>query len=348
MTPTERQRLHGPDLARFVAFAGMVIVNFHIVMGAEADTGPLSSFVNFLGGKAAATFVVLAGLGLGLAAGAGRSSFALTARRAAFLLVVGLVNMTVFDADILHYYAFYFLFAGLVIGWSTRWLIAAMAALSLAFVVMLLALDYDKGWNWDTYTYSGFWTVDGFVRNLFFNGWHPVAPWLAFALYGIVLSRLDLASRRVAWRLTLVGLATVVAVSVLSAWLMAVVAQSDAEAANLFTTSPIPPMPLYVIAGMGSAAFVIGACLLITASPVITGALSPLIAAGRQTLTLYIAHILIGMGALEALGLIEERSTAESVIASGTFCALAVTYAWLCKRWFKRGPAEAAMRAVAG
>ena len=108
------------------------------------------------------------------------------------------------------------------------------------------------------------------------------------------------------------------------------------------------PMPLYLTAGMGSAAFVIGACLLLTASPAGTRALSPLIAAGRQTLTLYIAHILVGMGTLEALGLLEGQTAATSLAASAVFCLAAAIYAVVWSRWFKRGPAEAAMRRIAG
>ena len=63
----------------------------------------------------------------------------------------------------------------------------------LSSVAMMLLLDYETGWNWSDYSYHGFWTPTGFVRNLFFNGWHPVFPWLGFLLFGIILSRLSLA-----------------------------------------------------------------------------------------------------------------------------------------------------------
>lgn len=61
-------RLEGLDLARYVAFVGMVIVNFKIAMGAEGGEGLLNLLTTALEGRAAATFVVLAGIGLGLAA----------------------------------------------------------------------------------------------------------------------------------------------------------------------------------------------------------------------------------------------------------------------------------------
>jgi uncharacterized membrane protein YeiB len=70
--------------------------------------------------------------------------------------------------------------------------------------------------------------------------------------------------------------------------------------------------------------------------------------AGRQTLTLYVAHIVLGMGTLEALGMLGGQSLAQSVTASVAFCALATLYAWVWARWFKRGPIEALMRKTAG
>lgn len=57
-------RLHGLDIARFFAFVGMVLVNFRIAAMVEATPGWASSLTNHMEGRAAALFVVLAGLGL--------------------------------------------------------------------------------------------------------------------------------------------------------------------------------------------------------------------------------------------------------------------------------------------
>lgn len=106
-------RLEGLDVARFLALAGMVIVNFNVVMVTVGDdTGPFSAVAELLQGRAAATFVVLAGVGLGLNAMRHdwNQTLATTLKRAAFLLIVGFLNLLVFDADIIHYYTFYFLF----------------------------------------------------------------------------------------------------------------------------------------------------------------------------------------------------------------------------------------------
>ena len=176
-------RLDGLDLARFLAFAGMVMVNFKVVTGASAAAadGVLGILVGALEGRAAATFVVLAGVGLGLASlkDINRTT-AVILRRAVFLLVVGLANALVFEADIIHYYAFYFLVGVFLLPLSNRLVLLGIVMANLVFCCMILLLDYNQGWNWENLTYSDFWTPAGFVRNLFFNGWHPVFPWVGF------------------------------------------------------------------------------------------------------------------------------------------------------------------------
>jgi uncharacterized membrane protein YeiB len=107
------ERLIGLDVARYFAFVGMVIVNFDVAMsyGVQSNGGFFNELIGQLQGRASATFVVLAGIGLGL------SSFKIQnqtvniiVKRAIFLLILGLLNMSIFAGDILHYYAFYFLF----------------------------------------------------------------------------------------------------------------------------------------------------------------------------------------------------------------------------------------------
>jgi uncharacterized membrane protein YeiB len=346
-------RLHGLDLARYFAFVGMVIVNFKIAMGVEGGTGSLGFLVTAIEGRAAATFIVLAGIGLGLAGVKGLDqTITVTIKRALFLLVIGLLNMTIFDADILHYYAFYFLFGVLLLPRGKWVLIGTLIALNLAFVIMILTLDYDAGWNWNSYIYSGFWTPIGFVRNLFFNGWHPVIPWLGFLLFGIVLSRVTLANRRTQLKLVAGGAIAFATAEGLSALLLFWLLPERADLAELLTTAPVPPMPLYMLAGIGAGCVVVGLCLLISDGLMKTGILRLLAPAGRQTLTLYIAHVLIGMGTLEAFGMLDgqtgEQTVGQAVAASLLFCAIATLYALIWSRWFKRGPVEALMRKCAG
>lgn len=342
-------RLTGLDVARYLAFVGMVIVNFRTVMVPAEGSGLLHALVGALEGRAAATFVVLAGVGLGMAATrAGIDTVSVTLRRAAFLMVLGLANLLVFDADILHYYAVYFLFGALLLSVRSRNLIALIVGLNAAFVAMLFVLDYEAGWNWTDLSYSDLWTVEGFLRHLFFNGWHPVVPWLGFLLFGIVLSRLKLQRRSTQWVLMIGGLIAICLAEGVSALLTPWAAAIDPELVSLVGTEPLPPLPLYGLAGMGVAAFVIGLCLAASPFWVRSGLNAALVPAGRQTLTLYVAHIFIGMGVLEELGMLQGQSLETALAAALIFCAGATVYAALWSRWIKRGPIESVMRRVAG
>ena len=109
------ERLIGLDVARYFAFVGMVLVNFDIVMamsyGVQSNGGFFDEVIGQLRGRASATFVVLAGIGLGLSSFKRKSRTRnIIVKRAIFLLIIGLLNMSIFAGDILHYYAFYFLF----------------------------------------------------------------------------------------------------------------------------------------------------------------------------------------------------------------------------------------------
>ena len=179
------ERLIGLDIARYLAFVGMVLVNFDIAMsyGVQSNEGFFKEFIGQLQGRASATFVVLAGIGLGLSSFKKESQTVNTiVKRSIFLLILGLLNMTIFEGDILHYYAFYFLFGIFLLPFSNRVLISVIGILNIGFFGMVLFIDYESGWNFEELTYSGFWTIDGFIRNLFFNGFHPVFPWLGFFL----------------------------------------------------------------------------------------------------------------------------------------------------------------------
>ena len=338
-------RLHGLDFARFLAFAGMVFVNFHVVTGLGDGEVWATGFLTLLEGKAAATFVVLAGIGFGLGARRDKTfNFEVTIlKRAAFLLVIGLLNSLVFSADILHYYAVYFVFGLLIVRRSS--LMVTLVAVNLPFVFLLLlgVINYEAGWNWQTFEYLDFWTLEGFTRNLLFNGWHPVVPWLSFLLLGIELSRFDLAEKKTHNYFILAGLG-----ALLIAYMGAYSGTAlYPEMAEIFTLSPIPPFPLYMLAGSGAAVLIIGLSLKIFAHGPVKW-LTPFTKTGKQALTLYIAHIFVGMGALEAFGLLGGQSAELSIFASSLFIISAVIYAVIWAQFFRAGPIEWLMRRIAG
>lgn len=339
-------RLEGLDVARLFALIGMVIVNFNIVMVTHVEAADIGlDFSTLLQGRAAALFVVLAGIGFGL--GFARYEWGeyvgLTLRRAAFLFVIGLLNFLIFSADIIHYYAFYFVF-GIVFLRVPNWGIwLAIVGLIIGFLGLILGLNFDQGWVWETFTYEGFWTVEGFVRNLMFNGWHPIIPWLAFFLLGIRLSRLDLAQTKIQIRLLVSGVLTFAIAVGVSHVIMGVV---DTDTAILFQTLPVPPVPLYMCAGAGFACAMIGVCLLVEPKLRAYKLLDIFTRPGRMTLTFYIAHIFLGMGVLERLGMLGAQTARMSLFASMVFCCVIVVFAFFWSQKFKRGPLETVMRKI--
>lgn len=346
LKPHSLPRLDGLDLARFISFVGMVIVNFTLAMGAPTNGGLLSLLVSALEGKAAATFVVLAGIGLGLSSQ--REDYSrtlkLTLKRSLFLFILGLLNMLIFNADILHYYAFFFLFGAFFITIRSRWILMAIILLNIAFVLMIFIFNFNAGWNWEKFSYSGFWTPIGFIRNLFFNGFHPIIPWMCFFLFGIVLSRLPLNDTKTQVKLILTGAIGYILVEVIAQAMTSYLLNISVELSTLTTTEPIPPMPLFLIAGFSVASFVIGICLRFSKALDTMGVLRVITPAGKQTLTLYIAHVIIGMGTLESLGMLNNQPLELACISALIFCLVATTYAYIWAKFFKRGPIESLMR----
>ncbi len=331
----------------------MVIVNFQVVMRdlTIQSANWLEGTLILFEGKAAATFVVLAGIGVGLAfQRAAPQGFRITMlKRSLFLLAIGLINMTIFDADIIHYYAFYFAIGIWFLPLGKTQLLLATAAIILAFPLLQLIANYDTGWNWDTLTYSGMWTIDGFFRNLTFNGWHPIVPWLGFFTFGIYLSKLNLSNATTAKNLAIVGAIGSVVTPILSAVILIVATPIfGADAATMFATSPIPPGPFYMLAGISAAMLVIGLCLLVPSAAYHNLPLKTLCKTGQQTLTLYFAHIWIGIGVIEAMGLIGATSAQTALGAAALFVVLATIYVVLWNQFLKRGPLEELMRRTAG
>ena len=244
------ERLIGLDVARYFAFLGMVIVNFDVAMsyGVQSNGGFFNELIGQLQGRASATFVVLAGIGLGLSSFKRESQTVnIIIKRAIFLLILGLLNMSIFEGDILHYYAFYFLFGVFLLPFSDRILIWIIGLLNLVYFCMILSIDYEAGWNFEELTYSGFWTIDGFARNLFFNGFHPILPWLGFFLLGILLSRASLRERQVQIKMITWGLAAIIFSEIMSFIFSCYLIPTDSELQFLVMTESMPPMPLSLI-----------------------------------------------------------------------------------------------------
>ncbi len=354
-------RIVGYDLARSLAIFGMVLVNYKIAMGAQQN-GPawLVDLAGLIDGRAAALFVVLAGVGISLLSQAGRvgkdpqrvaRDRRTLLRRSLFLFVIGSLYTSIYSADILHFYGLYIAVAALALTTSERRLWVASVGLVLLFVALCFVLDYEQGWDWKALEYQGLWTPSGAIRHLFFNGFHPVVPWLGFLFLGMVIGRQDMgdatARRRVlAWG---VGVA-LIAESASRILLHVLLRDTSADEAEVmvavFGTGPMPPLPLYMLAAGGTACAIIAASVALGQMHGSKPWLRPFVATGQLALTLYVAHVLVGMAILEVMGRLENQTLPFALLAASVFCATSVVFASAWRGRFKRGPLEAIMRAL--
>ncbi|MCJ8322650.1 MAG: DUF418 domain-containing protein [Rhizobiales bacterium] len=353
-------RIAGLDFARFIAFTGMVFVNFKIAMlPLDANLGAIGWFFGLLEGRAAALFVILAGIGLGLNLKITQlnrqknSVFAyLTVKRGLFLFAIGMLNAVIFEADILHYYGVYFIFAAFLAPLSSARLRVIIVAIMLAATIMLLVFNFDEGWNWQTYEYTGFYTLSGGIRNLFYNGWHPVLPWMAFLLIGILLSRVNLVAKKVQLKMILGGIGITLIGYLISVNLVNMLFSSnDAELSELIplvSMGPVPATLLYMMSATGTACAVIAAAIIIAKKFASLSIVKAINIAGRQTLTLYFAHIYLAMGLMNLFDLLGQFSVNAMVMTALAFTIISSVYSNIWANYFKLGPLEMLMRKIAG
>ena len=361
MTSTER--VVGYDVARSYALLGMIVVHFSLVAAGDRDAPVwLAGILALLDGRAAATFVVLAGVGITLMSQRAmrESDPAALAevrktlvRRGIFLLAIGFINLTIWPGDILRVYGVSLLLASRMLLASSRRLLTLAAGFAIVFAVLVVAGDFEKNWEWQTLTYRNLWTPAGVVRNLFYDGFRSVLPWTGFVLYGMWLGRLDLTEPRTGRRVLLAAVGVALAAEVTSRLLVSYLVAHpvdglDAETAHaLFGTESMPAMPLFLLAAGGTATAVIAVCVRVsTAWP--GRVWRPLVATGQMALTWYFAHIVLGLGTLVALGLVGAEQLPVAAGYGVLFFAGAVLASTVWKSISRHGPLEWAMRRVAG
>ncbi len=353
-----KNRIVGIDVARALAVIGMIIVNFKIAFG-ERGGEIAKLFASVFEGKASALFVVLAGIGIAFMSNNAiknndKQKLAKTrikiCKRAIFLLVIGLFFIPIWQADILHFYGIYMLITLLLISSSRKLIFSVVLTLVLVYPLMMLILNYDTGWNFETFEYSDLLSVSGFLRNLFFNGFHPVIPWTAFMLLGLWFGKHDLSNERFIKKSIKVSSIIFIVTLIISKASIKFLAEGDqsvaAELKEILATSPMPPLPIYMISGSSIAILVISICVLIAKkyhSHLIIIALSK---TGQLALTFYIVHIVIGMGILESINSTKMGyySIEFSVIYALLFSLLCIIFAMIWNNYRKIGPLEWVLR----
>ncbi len=337
-------RTPGFDVARALAIFGMLLVNFRAFVAPD-DGGPawIELSIDRTEGKAAALFVVLAGVGVSLRARAAKrrkipvvEERRALLRRALVLFVLGLIDLHLWEWDILHCYGVFLFLAAWLFDVRSAGLWGVALLCTVIASVMQANFDYEAPYD--------FWEGGGALADLGFNGLFPVFPWFAFFAVGMVIGRLDLhdAALRRRWlvRSLVIGL-----VVELWSW------QRDPfevfeNGWDPSSTWPRPAGPAFVVVGVAFAIAAICACIEITERRLQSRWVLALTATGQLALTIYIAHAVAILMPLDH-GFFEDGELLPVLGYAIGFYAVAVLFSLRWRVRYRYGPLELLVRQLA-
>lgn len=363
MSTAASDRVIDLDVTRAVALVGVAAMNYHgylINLGGPVGTSTVNRVFNPWTGplatRFAATFVMVAGMGITLLTNRGRlsgdrvrqSADRWTLVRRGFLLYAfGFVFEWVWNGTILFFYGAFFIVGAVLFTLRTRWLVVIGGAAAIAAAAMqwwAFEADHDTGWlfaGW--YTPGQYRSPRRLLFDTFVNGTHPLLPWLAFLCAGMVLGRhLPLRPTR-RWVLAAVGV-VLVAATYLANHLFA----DTPLRSRLFATDPFSRSLDYTVCALGSSltAFcLIGWIANRTRDAVVTRAFA---AAGRTTLTLYVLHAVVFNALVSWWHVIHPAGLDVALGFAAGFWVVAIVTAALWQHRYGIGPAEWVYRRFGG
>lgn len=352
------KRIIGIDVARALAVIGMIIVNFKIAFG-QTGSELMKLFAGLFEGKAAATFVVLAGVGIALMSNSAikkkdakkiREIKNRLVKKSIFLFIIGLLYIPIWSADILHFYGVYMIITLLLLTSSRKIIMISSLILIFIYPFLMSIWNFDIGWNFETFEYANFWSVNGFIRNLFYNGFHPVIPWTSFMLIGFWFGKQNLYDATFIKKSIWISLGVFIATLLLSQSLILILSDGNqttiTELETIFGTSPMPPLPMYMILGSSFAIFTISLCIFIAKKFQKNILIIVLNKTGQLALTFYVAHVIIGMGIIQFINpeKMGNYTIEFSVLYALFFSIISVIFAIIWTKYKKYGPLEWVMR----
>ena len=111
-------------------------------------------------------------------------------------------------------------------------------------------------------------------------------------------------------------------------------------------TSSFMPGPFYFTSALGTALMVLALSLMAAQFAVVLKVLHPVVCAGQMALTLYVAHVLIGLTVIRALGYDLTNDLAGISTCIVTCWLISLGFAMWWRSFARQGPLEAVMRSV--
>jgi len=355
------------DVTRAIALLGVITLNYHgYLNGAEAfrPSNPtiwnrlFSPLTGLLTTRFAATFVLVAGIGVALFVAAANGDDSDTRRRklvlfrrGALLFGVGTILQWIWPGTILFYYGAYFMIAALIATWKTRTLV--VTGLVVTFAAAALA-----GWR-DHRTLGGHSTAwlsppitspRNLVIRVFVDYTHPVVPWLVFIIAGIVLGRH--LHRLAHFRARLIAISAVALVVIHGArtvwWPTIVIDAGDVIQRVVVSTDPYDRAIGYVGSTLAVALLAFALVSILTERLSDSGIVTVLANVGSLSLTMYLAHVLFYNFLVKQLALVGPDGLATALLLSLLFAVPAFAFAAWWKPRFGVGPAERVYRFFCG
>lgn len=348
VSPEERPagggRIVALDAARAAAIVGMIAVN---VGPREDGAGLLAVLYGLPVGRASLLFMMLAGIGMSILSRrarrpGGRLPWTSVLWRAGLLFVSGLA-LQLLDHEvsvILATYGMLFLLCLPLLRARARVLAWTAGVVTVAGPLLWVGVQVAAG---DTYRFIQPTLLDtpaDVLRGTFLSGSYPVVVWAAPFLVGLLLGRADLRRRALHKRLVLWGAVAAVAGYVVSRLLILAFGEPPDRMGwdHLVSAVDHSQMPLWLVSGLGSAAFVLGIFML--AERFVARRLGALIAAGRLSLTIYVVHL----GVLAALVRPEPHTLYDGILITTVLSVGSIVFAVMWLKWFKTGPLEYLLR----
>ena len=370
-------RIESLDVARAIALFGVVAMNFHAYLnGAQSMypthpsvwerlfnplTGPLTT-------RFAATFVLIAGIGVSLFTQRARESNnradirharLVLLRRGALLYFVGCFVQWIWPGTILFYYGAYFIIAAAVFTWSSKQLIA-LGGMSITIAASLSwwrASQLLDGNNTRWLSPSPNSPRNLLIRT-FVDYTHPVFPWIVFFIVGIVLGRHIHRLTEIRLRLMFAAILLVLATHTANFLFTPAsqIAERDFVLARLLSTQPLDRGMLFSLGTLATA--IVAVCLVSLVVEHATRTVRMrllkrlfvkfLARAGRMTLSMYLLHVVFFNLVVHRLHWVGATGLDTALVLSMSFYIVALFLASEWSKHFGLGPAERFYRAFGG
>ncbi len=367
MTPSSR--IESLDVTRAIALFGVVAMNYHAYLNGAQSMYPIHQSVwermfNPLTGplttRFAATFVLIAGIGVSLFTQRARASNnhadiqharIILLRRGTLLYFSGYFVQWIWPGTILFYYGAYFIIAAAVFAWSSKRLIAlGGASITIAAGLSWWRASQLLDGNLTNWLSPSPHSPRNLLIRTFVDYTHPVFPWIAFFIAGIVLGRhihrLSEIRLRLMFAAILIMLATHSANFLFTPSLR--MSNRDFVLAKLLSTQPLDRGILFSVGTLATA--VVAVCLVSLVVERATHlALTQLLArAGRMTLSVYLLHVVFFNLVVHQLHWVGATGLDTALVLSLSFYVGALLLASGWNNYFGLGPAERVYRAFGG